>query len=443
MSRPRRRSRSRWDEFPRYWPAYVPQAERRRAAAQKSAELARRGRALDPVRIEGRTLARTFWGRAWCRNLERYSDYSNRLPRGRAYVRDGAVLDLQVTAGRIRAEVLGTRLYTVEIDIHPLPAAKWQALVSECAGRIESLVELLRGRFSETVMEIIARPETGLFPAPAEIRFACSCPDWASMCKHVSAVLYGVGVRLDERPELLFLLRGVNQEELVAQAGRAPVRKLPEDRRRILDGSDLAGLFGIELEAVEPASDREVAKTKPSRSVCRPSKAAAPRSESKAVPGPEPDTPTEATGRRTFPGPRIPNRWTVGRARRAAEAARWVRSHRPPGDAAAKRRPAGGRRDGAGTRAAAPVKPPPRRRPGRDSAPADRPRIPPGVGFLLIQDRVQARQLTGLGIPHPVIQAWLRARVLEHAGIRGCYRLTPRTAAQVLSYLARKDRHDQ
>ena len=173
--------------------------------------LRKKGRPVSPVILEGRAIARTFWGQSWCRNLERYSDYSNRLPRGRSYVRNGSVVDLQVARGEVTARVAGSSLYTVRVKVTAVPRARWSALCRSCAGGIDSLVELLQGRLSKAVMERICAEKTGLFPAPAEIRFGCSCPDWAAMCKHVAAVLYGVGARLDTRPELLFELRGVDE----------------------------------------------------------------------------------------------------------------------------------------------------------------------------------------------------------------------------------------
>jgi len=230
------------------WKPYVPAAERRRKAARAAARLARRGGAFDPVRPVGRAIAATFWGRAWCQNLERYSDFANRLPRGRTYVRNGSVIDLRIAAGEVKAKVVGSALYTTTVSIESLPKARWKALGRDCAGSIDSLVELLQGRLSKGVMERICRPETGLFPSPKEIAFECSCPDWAAMCKHVAAVLYGVGARLDAQPELLFTLRRVDASELVARAGEdlAFAAKAPAPRK-VLDGAKLAEVFGIEM----------------------------------------------------------------------------------------------------------------------------------------------------------------------------------------------------
>ena len=172
------------------WKPYVSVAERRRKAEKVAAKAAKKGITLTPVSASRGAIAKSFWGRAWCDNLERYSDYSNRLPRGRTYVRNGSVIDLQIGAGEVRAQVVGSSLYKVGIDVAAVPAKQWQAIGAECAASIDSLVELLQGKLSKAVMERICRPGTGLFPAPREIKLSCSCPDWAEMCKHVAGVLY-------------------------------------------------------------------------------------------------------------------------------------------------------------------------------------------------------------------------------------------------------------
>src|SRR5437588_9863672 len=115
---------------------YVPVAQRRARAAREVAKRRKQGQAVAPVVIEGRAIARTFWGKAWCDNLESYSDFENRLPRGRSYVRNGSVVDLQIQPGNITALVRGTELYKVAIHITPLPATLWQAVKSRCAGQI-------------------------------------------------------------------------------------------------------------------------------------------------------------------------------------------------------------------------------------------------------------------------------------------------------------------
>ncbi|HJS91172.1 MAG TPA: SWIM zinc finger family protein [Steroidobacteraceae bacterium] len=226
--------------------AYEQRQRAARAAKRLAQRLAAAGRKPSPVLIEGRAIARSFWGKAWCENLEAYRDYEYRLPRGRSYVRNGAVLDLELAAGKIAAVVCGTELYDIDIRIEPVATARWGRIKQLCAGRIGSLIELLDGRLSEHVMRIITQREQGLFPQPAEIEMRCSCPDRATLCKHVAAVLYGVGARLDAQPQLLFMLRQVDQDELIGAAADlgAPRRR---GARKTIAAEDLGAVFGIEL----------------------------------------------------------------------------------------------------------------------------------------------------------------------------------------------------
>lgn len=244
---------------------YVPVAERRRNAQRETAKLAKKGKVIRPIQIEGRAIAHTFWGKAWCENLESYMDYANRLPRGRTYVRNGSVVHLDVKPGEIEAIVSGSELYQVKVSIVSVVKSKWKALCQECAGGIGSLVELLQGRLSDRVMDVITRKGTGLFPAPAEIKLKCSCPDWANMCKHVAAVLYGVGARLDQSPELLFVLRSVNHKELITQAAAASdlTAKAGVGGPELAE-SELSAVFGIELDTeTAPAAVPSAAKDIP------------------------------------------------------------------------------------------------------------------------------------------------------------------------------------
>jgi uncharacterized Zn finger protein len=236
---------------------YVPVATRRQRAERAMAKLRKKGHPVAPVVIDGRTIAKTFWGKAWCDNLERYSDYENRLPRGRTYVRNGSVVDLQIGPGEVKAVVSGSELYKTAVKVSPLPKPRWHSISKDCAGAIDSLVELLQGRFSKGVMERLCQQRTGLFPSPDEIKLACSCPDWASMCKHVAAVLYGIGARLDEQPELLFKLREVDEKELIAKAGTGlPLAKKGPAAEKVLDGADLSAIFGLEMaEGAPPATE--------------------------------------------------------------------------------------------------------------------------------------------------------------------------------------------
>jgi uncharacterized Zn finger protein len=230
------------------FPPYVPVAERKHQAAKALEKLKKKGQSCQPIVIQGRLIANTFWGKAWCQNLESYSDYANRLPRGRSYVRNGFVLDLKIATGEITALVSGSSIYKVEITIKKVATAKWDNIVNECAGKIDSLIELLQGKFSKAVMQVITHPGKGLFPHPKEIKLSCSCPDWADMCKHVAAVLYGVGARLDDKPEELFILRQADHTDLLAKAATASLVQTSSNQSdQILESNDLSSLFGIDL----------------------------------------------------------------------------------------------------------------------------------------------------------------------------------------------------
>ena len=238
---------------------YVPVGDRQRKADRLVQEALQDGTPCDPVVITGRKIATTFWGQAWCNSLESHSDYSNRLPRGRTYVRNGSVFDLQIEAGHVAAQVIGTTDYSVDIRMEPLRRQRWDKLKKLCSGQIGSLVELLQGSISSGVMGIVTDPGHGLFPEPAEITLNCSCPDWATMCKHVAAALYGIGARLDHNPELLFTLRGVDAAELVEIALDQPA-SASSGPGAALDAEDLSSVFDIELDLSDTDLDAPAAK---------------------------------------------------------------------------------------------------------------------------------------------------------------------------------------
>jgi uncharacterized Zn finger protein len=250
------------------WRPYVSVRQRRAQAQTKMNALRKKGVDIQPVEIEGRKIAKTFWGEAWCDHLESFSDYANRLPRGRTYVRNGSVCHLEINQGEILAKVAGSELYNIRIQIKTLPANKWKAIKARCAGEVGSLLELLQGKLSGHVMQVVTNRNEGLFPSPGEISLKCDCPDWAVMCKHVAAVLYGVGARLDQKPELLFKLRGVDHEELIAADAEAAVSAATSrGKSKRLAGSELSDVFGIDLDTSEASAVTKKTRKKASKKV--------------------------------------------------------------------------------------------------------------------------------------------------------------------------------
>jgi uncharacterized Zn finger protein len=187
--------------------------------------IAKKGQVCLPVLVEKRAIAHTFWA----------------------------------------ALVAGSQLYEVSVTVRPLEQALWQAILQDCVGKVASLVELLQGRLSAGVMEVVTQAGSGLFPTAKQISFRCSCPDSASMCKHVAATLYGVGNRLDSQPELLFQLRHINPAELIENAVNLSLAQIASDSVQNLEDADLSALFGIELDGAAMAmapGDVDLAKTR-------------------------------------------------------------------------------------------------------------------------------------------------------------------------------------
>ena len=260
----------------RAWRPYVSVATRRTRAAAYAKKLAKsQKRSLQPIELVGHKITKTFWGNAWCDNLERYSDFANRLPRGRTYVRNGSVIDLQIQRGKVAAIVSGSEIYHVTIAINSLAKPAWKRIKRDCAQSIASLIDLLQGRFDQGIMQRLTDSKAGLFPQPHEIKMHCTCPDWATLCKHVAATLYGAGARLDAAPELLFTLRDVDHLELVREAVDASnlAGALTASTDATLGDQDLGELFGIELENATPPKSgrrRKAAASAPAPTVSKP-----------------------------------------------------------------------------------------------------------------------------------------------------------------------------
>ncbi|MDR1856998.1 MAG: SWIM zinc finger family protein [Desulfovibrio sp.] len=230
-----------------WWPPYVSVAEKRARAEAELKKLRKVRKDIKPVTIEGRTIASTFWGKGWCKQMESLSDFENRLPRGRSYVRNNTVLHLDIREGEVDALVMGTELYKINVSVAPLLPDKWTAIKKACSGKIGSMIDLLQGKLSSEVMNVVCDQNKGMFPVAGEMAFECSCPDWASLCKHIAAVFYAIGNRLDHQPELLFLLRHVDPGELFTVD-----LNLPDAGTQLQLDVDGGDLFGIDL-VTEPA----------------------------------------------------------------------------------------------------------------------------------------------------------------------------------------------
>lgn len=233
-----------------YWSykPYVSVADRRANASKQMDKLRKAGKVITPIEpFKGRKIASTFWGQAWCQHIECLSDFESRLDRGKTYVRNGSVCHLEIKPGLVEAKVCGSEIYDIKVKIDPLPDKTWEAIKQKCRGQIGSVVELLQGKFSDSVMKILTDPDSGMFPDADDFGLDCDCPDFARLCKHLAAVLYGVGVRLDTQPELLFVLRGVDHFELIKEAATHVGTSVPTDAATIAD-ADLADVFGIDLD---------------------------------------------------------------------------------------------------------------------------------------------------------------------------------------------------
>lgn len=230
---------------------YTSAADIKAKAAKSIEKLRKNNQDIEPVLIEGRTIAKTWWGKAWNKNLESYADYSNRIGRGRSYVCSNAVLDLKITKGQVRATVQGSKAkpYEVQIRIDTLQDKKWAKVTDLCNHRIDSLEQLLAGRFPKELEILFTEKTYGLFPAPKEIHFNCTCPDWASMCKHVAAVLYGIGARLDVNPMLFFELRDIDNQALVKKSMEkkldSMLKNAGKKSKREIAPEDVLDIFGL------------------------------------------------------------------------------------------------------------------------------------------------------------------------------------------------------
>lgn len=243
------------------WKPYVPVAERRKQAAKKMQKLKKQGLDVQPVEIQGNKIATSFWGLAWNQHLESFSTLVNRITRGKTYARNGSVCHLEINKGTVQAYVSGSELYKVNVQIAPLPKSKWNNLKSKCTGQVGSMLDLLQGKISSNIMTIVTEQKSGLFPDPKEINFHCDCPDGAYMCKHIAAVLYGIGARLDNSPELLFKLRAVDHQELIiTDVSKLDPTNSTKTKKRRIANSSVANVFGIDIPEETPQATKNVVK---------------------------------------------------------------------------------------------------------------------------------------------------------------------------------------
>ncbi|MCB9740335.1 MAG: hypothetical protein H6747_13825 [Deltaproteobacteria bacterium] len=235
-----------------YFQPYVSVPARLDAARREAERLRGPGGVLEPVEIVGKGVAKTFWGKGWCTQIERHADWLNRLERGRRYLRNGSVVDLRIEPGVVEAVVAGTSPYEVHVAISPLGAERWDKLAKDCGGKVASLLALLQGTLDAATLKRLCHPTDGMFPLPQEMLFDCSCPDGAMLCKHVAATLYGVGHRLDAQPELLFTLRQVDVAALLGGIEELGAAATAATDDGLGDGEDLAAIFGVDFAEPEP-----------------------------------------------------------------------------------------------------------------------------------------------------------------------------------------------
>lgn len=222
---------------------YVNRATKQKNANREATKLKKKGVKVSPVKIEGRTIAKSFWGKAWCDDLERNGPDANRLAKARTYARNGSIVHLELSKNKVRAIVAGSSIYQVEIVFNELEQAKWLAFQNKCKGQVSSLVDLLAGKIPESVMKLVSEEGQGLFPGTGKMKFSCTCPDFTSLCKHVAAVLYGVGSRLDSDPELIFRLRGVDPRDLLPE-----IKSLTKSsNQKAISNEELEDIFGVDI----------------------------------------------------------------------------------------------------------------------------------------------------------------------------------------------------
>ena len=227
------------------------------------------------IKLHSKSISNTWWGQEWCKTINVYADYENRLSRGKTYLRQERVQDLTIEDNTITAKVKGkwSDYYNVTIKIRELPRSKSNIIIK----KISELGSILKGSIPEDCRFLFSIGELGLFPTKDDLIYTCDCPDscggliygsnWnsakeicevdpnnAMLCKHVAAVLYSVGSILDKEPLIIFQLRGINvtkyiSEEIVAQTNNLLVGLYQrKEEERVIDKSLISDVFGIDFD---------------------------------------------------------------------------------------------------------------------------------------------------------------------------------------------------
>lgn len=200
---------------------------------------------------------KTWWGNEWLRSLSSI-DYQNRIPRGAAYARQGAVLETNISNGRITARVRGTSTYKVEIIVPLFSESETDALIDGILAHPVVVSELLNRKLSPTVMKIAAEKKLSVFPSTwHDLEMRCSCPDWAVPCKHIAAVIYKVGQEIDNNPFLVFELHGV---DIIGELKKRGVAIDAEKETEIPDWNEAMQLVPRREEAPARPATQELPK---------------------------------------------------------------------------------------------------------------------------------------------------------------------------------------
>ena len=178
-----------------------------------------RPRAASRRRSKRGAFGKSWWAKRWIAVLESF-DIGARWAAAAPTPASGQVLSIDVARGQVTAKVQGSRPkpYDVTIEVKTLPAAEWDKLLKALAGQALFAAKLLAGEMPQDIEEVFKAIEAvAVSPAKhGDLTTACSCPDWSNPCKHIAAVYYLLGEEFDRDPFLIFRLRGMTRDELLA-----------------------------------------------------------------------------------------------------------------------------------------------------------------------------------------------------------------------------------